>query len=115
MLPQVLFISQNSRLRRLYHQSAMQAEYELIPTKSITEALLQLVMNPFSLIVIEESLPMFEVCTFFDVIDQKSGWADVPIIAIGFEGKRHMLPKRSVYCESSSHFVRLLKDLCATM
>lgn len=115
MFPQVLLISQNSRLRRLYHHAAEAIECEIRPCTSIADALLQLVMTQIQVIIIEESIPMFEVTVFLDILAKKPEWNKAHLVAIGFEGQGHIFPQHTKFCTNESQFVSLLKDICATL
>lgn len=115
MFPQCLLLCQNSRLRRLYHHAAEGIECEVKPCSTVAEALVQLVVSPASVIIIEESVPIFEITVFLDVLAKKPEWSKAVLFIIGFEGRHHVFPMSARFCSGESHFVSLLKETCATL
>ena len=115
MFPQCLLLCQNSRLRRLYHHAAEGIECEIKPCSTVAEALVQLVVSPAGVIIIEESVPIFEITVFLDVLAKKAEWSKAALVVIGFEGRHHLFPRDTRFCSGESQFVSLVKETCDTL
>ena len=115
MLPQVLFISQDSRTRRVYHELAQNITCELNSARSIADALVQLVLNPPDLIILDGTLPIFEISMFLEVLKKKSSLKKTPLFVIGLTERRHLFPAETHFIETNDDFVRSLKDFCSTV
>lgn len=114
-LPQVLFISQNSRTRRVYHDLLNGEECDLVWAKSVADSLAQLVINSIDIIVMDDSIPMFEVSMFIEMLEKKPEWSELPLVVRGFSEQRHVFPPNARFAETDSQIVSCLKDLCASI
>ncbi|HKY74476.1 MAG TPA: hypothetical protein VJ246_04160 [Patescibacteria group bacterium] len=115
MFPQVLLICQNSRTRRLYHRVVEELQCETVIAKSVADSLVQLVVSKPSVVVLEESLPVFDVSMFLDVTKNNQQWMSLPLVVIGFANQRHLFPSRTLFCGNEQEFERSLKEICATL
>lgn len=115
MLPHIVLICSNSRLRRLYQTSLSSVECEITPCKSVAEALVQIIVSHPSIIVIVESVPIFDLSILLDILAQHADWKELPVIAVGFTSNRTLFPPSTHHVIDENQFVRILKELIATL
>ncbi|OGJ22553.1 MAG: hypothetical protein A2804_02165 [Candidatus Pacebacteria bacterium RIFCSPHIGHO2_01_FULL_46_10] len=115
MLPQVLFISQNSRTRRVYHELTQNITCEPNSARAIADALVQIILTPPDLIILDGALPIFEVSMFLEVLQKKPSLKRIPLFVFGLMERRHLFPADTRFIETNDDFVRCLQDFCSTV
>ena len=115
MFPQILFISQNSRTRRVYHELTQNIMCELNSVRSIADALVHIVLTPPDLIILDGTLPIFEISMFVEVLKKKPSLKEIPLFVLGLTERRHLFPIATKFIETNNDFVRYLKDFCSTV
>jgi hypothetical protein len=114
-----LFISQSSRQRRLYHRTIIETQptldCESIISRSIAEGLVQLATHTFEAIALDDTLPIFEVGLFVELLNKKEKYADIQLAVLGFQHQQYIFPKQTVFCKSIFEIVSFLSRSCGTL
>lgn len=113
--PQILLISSNSTLRRLYHRILSDTDCELHTAKSITEALATMAVKHIDIVIIVSPLPDFELSMFLDLLSKRPQWEHVSLIAVGYEHIRHVFSKDTHFANSNDEVVSTLKEFLTTL
>ncbi len=68
-----------------------------------------------SIIIIVESVPIFDLSILLDILVQHADWKELPIIAVGFTLNRRLFPSHTHHADDENQIVRILKELVATL
>ena len=74
-----------------------------------------MVVSHPSIIVIIESVPIFDLSVLLDILAQHADWKELPIIAARFSTNRRLFPSHTHHVEDENQIVRILKELIATL
>lgn len=113
--PQVLLVSTQAPLRRLYHRMVQELDCELHTAASLANALVELSVHTIDAFILVSGLPEFELSAFLDVLKKKGGWKHIPLIVVGYEHARHTFPQETRFASSHEEAVRILTSLLETM
>lgn len=76
---------------------------------------MQIVIIHPSIIVIVESVPIFELSVLLDILAQHADLRETPVIAAGFTSNRTLFPPSTHHAIDELQIVRILKELIATL
>lgn len=109
-MPTLLFISANSRLRRLYHRFAESVDCEYSSAGDVAEGLVHMMLKRPSIVMLDHSLPVFEVTILLEMLEKRPELNTVPLLAIGYDQLRHLFPPQTRFATSEEDIVRELQD-----
>lgn len=115
MTPQILIISANSRVKRLYHQFLSPEQCDLLVMSDVADGLVFLAMGNVAALLIDTSLPDFDIAMLLSLLKKKSSWKTLPLLAVGFANIRHVFPKHTRFAQTPEQAVSILKEILATV
>jgi CheY-like chemotaxis protein len=121
LYPQVIILSHNSKLRKVYQSLLHDVECEVHSAKNVADMLVTMVLNDVHVVVLDNSLPSFDILTLLEILRSKPQWKNVKLVALGCSEIAHLMPKNTVHVplidsdKTKQSFVSSVSASCDTV